>query len=149
MLCFRHDPPADSSWLLWSSEESAEMQKSFCFDRKSLSFLNQRYIAMAGCAGGNWHNLWTNLEDSNALQGSTTDAQSRQGGECFVFYALWAAYNVVAVKLLSIYQSWRIHGPRNDPVLDVEKCQQNHEACPPGSTNSSGQLLGGREKCWW
>ncbi len=103
---------------------------------EQLVLLNRRYIAMAECAGGNWHDLWTDLEDSNALERSTTDAQS-QGDECFVLYALWVVYDVVAVKLLSIYQCWRIHGPRNNLVLDVEKCQQNYEACPPGSTNSS------------
>lgn len=38
-----------------------------------LAVLNRRYIAMAGGAGGNWHNLWTDLE------GSTTDALEPAG----------------------------------------------------------------------
>jgi hypothetical protein len=120
-----------------------------------LTLLNQRYIAMAEGAGGNWHNLWTDLEDSKALGGSTTDAQSQQGGECLEFYAFWVVLcnvaTMVAVKLLSIYRTWTIHGTRSNQVLDVEKCQQNHEApvCPPGSTNSSDvQLLDGGERYW-
>lgn len=36
MLYFRPRPPrADSSWLLWSSGESAEEEKCFCFDGKA------------------------------------------------------------------------------------------------------------------
>lgn len=102
-----------------------------------LAFLNQRYIAMATMAesaGGNWHNLWMNFEESKPLMGSTTDIKSQQGGEYLIFYAFWFVLcnvtTMVAVKLLSIYQTWRIH-----EVLDVEKCQQEPEICPPGSTN--------------
>jgi hypothetical protein len=126
-----------------------------------LALLNQRYIAMAEGAEGNWYNLWTDLEDSKALGGSTTDAQSQQGGgllanrsDCLVFFwvVLRNVATMVLVKLLSMYPTWMYS--RNDQILDVEKYQQNHEACSPVSTssfrtNSSDvQLLDGREKCW-
>jgi hypothetical protein len=99
-----------------------------------LALLNQRYIALAEGAGGNWYNLWTDLEDSKAaLGGSTTDAKSQQGGgllakrsEGLVFFwvVLRNAATMVAVKLLSMYQTWTMYGRRNNQVLDVEKCQQ-------------------------
>ncbi|KAE9373836.1 hypothetical protein N431DRAFT_438968 [Stipitochalara longipes BDJ] len=143
---FCHDPPEQILRAFFGPAEKALKCRNASGLMEELVLLNECYIAMAECAGGNWHNLWTDRENSNALERSTTDAQNRQGGECFVFYALLVMYNVVAVKLLSIYQSWRIHGSRNNQVLDVEKCQQNHEARPLGSINSSKvQLL---EKCW-
>lgn len=137
--CCISDPDSSEQVLrdFFSHVEVAMRGENASFVMDELVLRNKEYIAMARCGGGNWHDPWTNVEDSNTLEGSSTNSQSRQGRERFIFDAFWTVYDAVALGFVRICQFLRVHGSRNNSVLDVEKCLQNHEVCPSGSTKSS------------
>jgi len=125
------DPDSSGQILrdFFSHVEVVMRGKNASFVMDELVLRNKDYTAMARCGGGNWHDLWTNLEDSNALEGS--------GRGRFIFDAFWTVYDAVALGFVRICQYFWVHGSRNNSVLDVEKCLQNHAVCPSGSNKSS------------